>query len=316
MLRLYRLVRQIIDFHSIRDKDLPAKRKELTELESKLAEIESQEKPSEKSEAKKRKRKMGGLNRKIGDLREEIPNLETKVAQVEQDQTQLALFEQHSDTGEQVLAETAKLHAGDAENRKLWETFLPACRKDIQKIYDRLNIQFDHELGESFYHDQLADVVQSIDDKGISQESEGATCVFLDQFDSPMIIRKKDGAFLYSTTDLATIQYRMQKWNPDTVLYVVDHRQHEHFAKLFAVAERWGYADLDLRHISFGTILGKDGKPFKTRDGDTVGLGGVVGRSGCPCFTGAGGTRREESGWSARRRTRNNELPKWSESAR
>jgi len=87
-----------------------------------------------------------------------------------------------------------------------------------------------------------------------------------------MIIQKKDGAYLYATTDLATIQYRMEKWKPDAILYVVDHRQSLHFKQLFDTARKWGYQDVELQHISFGTVLGEDGRPFKTRSGDTVGL--------------------------------------------
>ena len=182
----------------------------------------------------------------------------------------------HAEINRAVLQETAKLHAGDRENLLLWKQFLPKCRADIQQIYDRLDIKFDVELGESFYHDQLATVVQDLLDRGLAQESEGAVCVFLDGFEAPMIIRKQDGAFLYATSDLATIKYRMEKWSPDAILYVVDFRQSEHFQKLFAVARLWGYTEVELRHIEFGTVLGEDGKPFRTRAGDTVGLEGLL----------------------------------------
>ena len=91
-----------------------------------------------------------------------------------------------------------------------------------------------------------------------------------------MIIQKRDGAFLYSTTDLATIRYRMQQWQPDAMLYVVDHRQQEHFAKLFAAARLWGYDQTEFKHVAFGTVMGPDGKPYKTRSGDTVGLEGLL----------------------------------------
>ena len=87
-----------------------------------------------------------------------------------------------------------------------------------------------------------------------------------------MIIRKQDGAFLYATTDLATIQYRVQTWSPDAMLYVVDHRQSLHFEQLFATARLWGYDRIELAHIGFGTVLGEDGRPFKTRSGETVDL--------------------------------------------
>ena len=153
---------------------------------------------------------------------------------------------------------------------------MPRCRLDIQRIYDRLDIRFDCEYGESFYHDQLADVVREFRQRGLAQDSDGAVCVFLDGFDAPMIIQKRDGAYLYATTDLATIEYRMKTWNPDAILYVVDHRQSEHFEKLFAAARQWGCAAVELQHISFGTVMGEDGKPYKTRSGDTVGLEGLL----------------------------------------
>jgi arginyl-tRNA synthetase len=91
-----------------------------------------------------------------------------------------------------------------------------------------------------------------------------------------MIVQKRDGAFLYATTDLATIQYRMEHFRPDAILYVVDHRQSLHFEQLFATARLWGYRDVELQHIAFGTVLGKDGRPYKTRSGDTVGLMGLL----------------------------------------
>ncbi len=182
------------------------------------------------------------------------------------------LAAEHRDIGAAVLRETAKLHAGDAENRRLWEEFLPKCRQEIEHIYRRLGVEFDQELGESFYHERLAGVVDDFLRLGLARESDGAICVFLDEYDAPMIVRKQDGAFLYATSDLATIQYRMQTWRPDAILYVVDFRQGEHFGKLFAAARQWGFDEVELAHVSFGTVLGEDGKPFKTRAGDTVGL--------------------------------------------
>ena len=114
-----------------------------------------------------------------------------------------------------MLNETAKLHAGDAENRRLWEEFLPKCEDEINRVYNRLDVHFDHTLGESFYEDRLAAVVDELLAKGIAQESDGAICVFFTDQDAPMIVRKQDGAFLYATTDLATIRYRMETWRPD-----------------------------------------------------------------------------------------------------
>jgi arginyl-tRNA synthetase len=191
------------------------------------------------------------------------------------------LMDAQPDVNTAVLAETAKLHAGDPENCRLWEQFLPFCEDEIERLYRRLDVKFDHTLGESFYEDRLAGLVDELIRRGIARESDGAMCIFFDdergtvplfRSDVPMIVRKKDGAFLYGTTDLATIQYRMETWHPDAILYVVDHRQSLHFQQLFAAARFFGYQGVELQHVSFGTVLGDDGRPFKTRSGDTVGL--------------------------------------------
>jgi arginyl-tRNA synthetase len=168
--------------------------------------------------------------------------------------------------------ETARLHAGDPGNRALWVQFMPHCLGALQGVYDRMGVRFDVQLGESFYDPRLAAVVEDLLRKGLAVESEGAIVVFVEQTEAPLIIRKRDGAFTYATTDLATIQYRVETWHPDQVLYVVDHRQGDHFKQLFEVARKWGYEAVDLQHVAFGTILGKDRRPFKTREGDVVGL--------------------------------------------
>ncbi|HUY31458.1 MAG TPA: arginine--tRNA ligase [Pirellulales bacterium] len=181
-----------------------------------------------------------------------------------------------ADVASAVLAETAKLHAGDPENLRLWREFMPPCLAAIEEVYGRLGVRFDHTLGESFYHDRLGDVVGDLRRRGIARESDGAVCVFFDDSPVPMIVRKRDGAYLYATSDLATIQYRMETWRPDAILYVVDKRQSDHFKLLFAAARKWGYENVEFEHVSFGTVLGEDGKPFKTRSGDTVGLMGLL----------------------------------------
>ena len=168
--------------------------------------------------------------------------------------------------------ETAKLHAGDPENRELWAQFMPHCLKALNAVYERLGVTFDVELGESFYDPMLAGVVEELEAKGLAVESERATVVFTEGSKTPFLVRKSDGAYNYATTDLATVRYRAETWNPDQVLYVVDHRQGDHFKQLFAVARRWGYDGVDLEHVAFGTILGHDRRPFKTREGDVVGL--------------------------------------------
>ena len=192
-----------------------------------------------------------------------------------------SLAARYPDAGREVLAETAKLHEGDPENRALWERFMPVCLAEIDRVFGRLHVTFDHALGESFYQPMLAGVVAELmaDPAVGARESRGAIGVFLGGDDAPpFLIRKADGAFLYATTDLATIKWRMKHWNPDRILYVVDSRQGPHFEQLFATARRWGCGDrrrmdhVSLVHVAFGTVLGEDGKPFKTRAGDTVGL--------------------------------------------
>jgi arginyl-tRNA synthetase len=122
----------------------------------------------------------------------------------------------------------------------------------------------------------LADVVVDLEAKGLATSSEGATVCFCEATKAPMMVRKRDGAYTYATTDLATIRYRAHRWNPDQVLYVVDHRQGDHFQQLFETARRWGFDKADYRHVAFGTILDQQGRPLKTREGDAVGLSGIL----------------------------------------
>lgn len=188
------------------------------------------------------------------------------------------MAEEDASIREAVLDETAKLHSNDSENLRLWKEIRQQCEGDIERIYKRLGVTFDEQHGESFYHNRLAAVVDSLTNAGIARESDGAICVFLDGYKTPFLIRKQDGAFLYATSDLATIEYRMETWHPDAILYVVDHRQSLHFEQLFATARLWKpeYANVEFKHVSFGTVLGNDGKPFKTRSGDTVGLDSLL----------------------------------------
>jgi arginyl-tRNA synthetase len=202
--------------------------------------------------------------------------VDAKPEELAADPAAAALVANHPDAGRDVLAETAKLHEGDPENRALWNQFMPVCRGEIDRIYARLHVTFDHTLGESFFQPMLAATVEDLTAKGLARESRGAVGVFLRGDDAPpLLIRKADGAFLYATTDLATIRWRLENWHPDRILYVVDHRQSEHFEQVFEAARRWGIDGIDgvdLVHVGFGTVLGEDGRPFKTRAGDTVGL--------------------------------------------
>ena len=181
--------------------------------------------------------------------------------------------------GDAARQELAKLQKGDAENTALWQEFMDISRQAFDRVYERLDIHFDHWLGESFYNPMLADAVADLRTKGIARPSDGAVCVFYDDdtntgkelAERPFLIQKSDGAFLYATTDLATIKYRVETFQPDRIVYVTDGRQQLHFRQLFAAARRWGYTT-DLEHVWFGTILGEDGKPIKTREGEPVKL--------------------------------------------
>jgi arginyl-tRNA synthetase len=190
--------------------------------------------------------------------------------------------------------ELVKLQQGDAENFAIWTRCLDLSKQGLQQIYQRLDVSFDHWLGESAYNDQLAPLVAKLLEKNLARESDGAVCIFSDGSvadptkdpflirrdgewtDFPMMIRKSDGGFNYATTDIATLEFRQREWQADSVWYVVDHRQSSHFQQLFAVAARLGLASMDLRHIAFGTILGTDGKPLKTRAGDLPQLADVL----------------------------------------
>lgn len=166
--------------------------------------------------------------------------------------------------------ETAKMHKGDQTNLELWRKFMPVCLGEIDLVYQRLGVRFDHTYGESFYQPFLNKVVQDLSSSGLARESEGALAIFLNEDATPALIRKSDGAFTYMTTDLATIQYRVEQWKPDAILYVVDSRQSLHFSQLFQIAEQWLGQQTRLEHISFGSVLGADRKPIKTRSGDAV----------------------------------------------
>jgi len=185
-------------------------------------------------------------------------------------------------------AELVKLQAGDPENLAVWQQCIDVSKAGLQKIYGILDVSFDHWLGESFYNEKLPGLVTEFLEKGLARESDGAICIFSDGSkpaeqdpflvhkengwtDNPSIIRKADGGFLYATTDLATIQYRIEEWNADQIWYVVGMPQQLHFRQIFEASARWGKTS-DFRHIAFGSILGEDRKMMKTRSGDNVGL--------------------------------------------
>ena len=174
-------------------------------------------------------------------------------------------------------AELAKLQRGDVENHTIWQEIIELSQQEFEKVYQRLGVTFDRTLGESFYNPMLKEVVEELDRLGIARQSEGALCIFFEddpelKKTAPLIIRKADGAFLYGTTDMATLKYRIDQWHPDEIIYITDARQQLHFKQVFAAARKWWKQVPDLRHVYFGSILDEDGKPLKTREGTPVKL--------------------------------------------
>lgn len=188
--------------------------------------------------------------------------------------------------------ELVKLQNGDMENFELWHEMIRLSQAQFDTIYGRLGVNFDVTLGESFYNMQLRPVVEELQSLGLAVESDGALCVFSDDTlkpeedpflikdqdgwrPNPALVQKSDGAANYTTTDLATLQYRLKTWAPDEIVYVTDGRQQLHFRQLFAIFVRWlpkAASTVQLAHVWFGSILGDDGKPFKTRSGETIKL--------------------------------------------
>ncbi len=171
--------------------------------------------------------------------------------------------------------ELIKLQAGDRENLDIWNECVAFSMQDFEHVYELIDIHYDIQCGESFYHDRLPGVVERLLKAGIAEISEGAVVVFFrdvpELADKPLIIRKRDGGFNYATTDLATIDYRIKELKADVVWYVVGAPQILHFKQIFNIARRERYT-ADLRHITFGSILGEDRKLMKTRSGENVPL--------------------------------------------
>ena len=171
--------------------------------------------------------------------------------------------------------ELIKLQAGDRENLDIWNECVALSMQDFELVYKLLDIHYDIQCGESFYHDRLPGVVERLLKSGIAEISEGAVVVFFrdnpELADKPLIIRKRDGGFNYATTDVATVDYRIDDLKADAIWYVVGAPQILHFKQIFNIARREGYT-ADLRHITFGSILGEDRKLMKTRSGENVPL--------------------------------------------
>jgi arginyl-tRNA synthetase len=190
-----------------------------------------------------------------------------------------ARFKAEPDMQEAARQATFELQQGHAGYRALWQHFKDVSVAAVKRNYDRMGIHFELWLGESDVNDRLAPMVADLRARGIAVESDGAIVVPMDDGTSnkpqpPVILQKSDGGYTYAATDLATIAQRVEELEADTILYVVDKRQSQHFEQVFSVARRAGYAPegVELAHVGFGTINGKDGKPFKTRDGGVMRL--------------------------------------------
>ena len=182
-------------------------------------------------------------------------------------------------------AELAKLQSGDAQNRALWQRFIEVTRKSLDVLYARLGVTFDLWMGESFFDPMLAGVCTLLQERGIARHDEGALCIFFAELEAapadlkkvkePFIVQKRDGAFLYASTDVATALYRDRELKTTRNVYVVDARQALHFKQVFAVAKLLGLPQR-FDHVSFGSVLGEDGKPLKTRDGKAITLASLL----------------------------------------
>lgn len=244
-----------------------------------------------------RQNHMGDWGTQFGML---IAELECQLSQG--DQAELALsdlelfyqqskkhFDADSEFADTARAYVVKLQSGDPNCLKLWRQFIDVSIAHNSKIYKQLNVGLtaEHIKPESAYNDDLQWIVQDLESKKIAIESDGAKVVFLDELadkngdPSPMIVQKSGGGFLYATTDLAALKYRVDKLNVNRVLYFIDARQSLHMKQVFATSQKANHTptSISLEHHAFGTMMGSDGKPFKTRTGGTVKLADLLGEA-------------------------------------
>ncbi|ANR80910.1 arginine--tRNA ligase [Kosakonia sacchari] len=195
-------------------------------------------------------------------------------------------YDEDAAFAERARAYVVKLQGGDEYCREMWRKLVDITMSQNQKTYERLNVTLTRKdvMGESLYNPMLPGIVEDLKAKGLAVESEGATVVFLDEYKNkegePMgvIIQKKDGGYLYTTTDIACAKYRYETLHADRVLYYIDSRQHQHLMQAWTIVRKAGYVpdSVPLEHHMFGMMLGKDGKPFKTRAGGTVKLSDLL----------------------------------------
>lgn len=180
--------------------------------------------------------------------------------------------ENHPELEDQAREELKKLQDGDEENYKLWQEFIKASLEEYGKLYNRMGITFDTYYGESFYHDMMPGVVKELEEKGLAVEDQGAKVVFFDEKENlhPCIVQKKDGAFLYATSDIATVKFRKNNYDVNKLIYVTDERQQDHFKQFFKITDMLGW-NVEKQHVWFGIMRFADGV-FSTRKGNVIRL--------------------------------------------
>jgi arginyl-tRNA synthetase len=185
-------------------------------------------------------------------------------------------FDRDTDFADKARDYVVKIQSGNKHCLELWQKFIDISLGHCEEVYRKLDVNLtkDDVRAESFYNEMLPEVIEELKNKNLLQESNGAKCVFIEDDEIPVIVQKGDGGYLYATTDLAALKYRAQILGAKRISYVVDARQSGHFKQVFRIAKDAGFVpkDVILEHVAFGTMMGKDGKPFKTRDGGTVKL--------------------------------------------
>ncbi len=180
--------------------------------------------------------------------------------------------EEHPELEDQAREELKKLQSGDEENYRLWQEFIKVSLDEYNKLYSRMGITFDTYYGESFYHDLMPGVVAELEEKKIAVEDQGAKVVFFPEEEKlhPCIVQKKDGAFLYATSDIATVKFRLNNYNVNKLIYVTDERQQDHFKQFFRITDMLGW-NVEKQHVWFGIMRFADGV-FSTRKGNVIRL--------------------------------------------
>ena len=223
----------------------------------------------------------------VGDWGTQFGMLLTYMADIEQDSMLLSdlenfyrlakeRFDSDEDFSERSRQAVVNLQSNQSFEKTHWEKFIKISMSHCHEIYEKLRVGLDsnHTFGESSYNDALPEIIKTLEAKKLIENSDGAKCVFLEKDKSPLIIQKSDGGYLYATTDLAAISYRIEELNANRILYFVDSRQSLHFKQIFSVANLAGLNPdgVSLEHMAFGTMLNEEGKPFKTREGGLIKL--------------------------------------------